>query len=102
MKKLKERYEAIVDEYIRLFEKKHKLELEFWVSDDKTDVACFGCTYYFHVSDIMYDINNNLPKRLILNWLDDNVEYHKRKGLNINLHSYFKGMRFEDLKDVEK
>jgi hypothetical protein len=102
MKQLKERYEVIVDEYIRLFEKKHKLELEFWVSDDKTGVAAFGCIYYFHISDIMYDINNNLPKRLILNWLDDNVEYHERKGMNINLHSYFKGMRFEDLKDVEK
>ena len=102
MKKLKERYEAIVDEYIRLFEKKHGLKLEFWVADDNTGVACFGDIYFFNISDIMYDINNKLPKNLIIQWLEDNVKYHDRKGQYINLHSYFKGMRFEDLKDVEK
>ena len=102
MKKLKERYEAIVDEYIRLFEKKHGLELEFWVSDDKTGIVCFGDINFFHVSDIMYDIDNELPQGLIIQWIEDCVEYNERKGMNINLHSYFKGMRFEDLKDVEK
>jgi len=101
MNKLKDRYEAIIDEYVRLFEKKHGLELEFWVSDDKTGVAAFGGIYYFNVSDIIYDIENELPKMFICQWLEDCCEYHERKGRNISLHSYFKGIRFEDLEDVE-
>jgi hypothetical protein len=102
MKKLKDRYEAIIDEYIRLFEKKHGLELEFWVSENKTGIACFGDVYFFHISDIIYDIDNELPEDLIIQWLEDTIEYNERKGMNINLQSYAKGLRFEDLKDVEK
>ena len=99
--KLKALYETIADEYVYLFEKKHGLELEHWVSDDKTGVACFGDIYFFNVSDIMYDINNKLPKGFILQWIEDNVDNQEKKGY-INLNSYFKGMRFEDLPDVEK
>lgn len=100
MKTLKERYEKIIDEYVKLFEKKHEVELEFWVSDDKTGVACFGDIYYFSVSDIIYDINNNLPERMIFEWLEDNVEYYERKGQTINLSSYHKGLRLEQFTDI--
>jgi hypothetical protein len=100
MKKLINRYEKVIDEYVRLFEKKHGLELEFWVSDNKTGVAAFGDIYYFNVSDIIYDIENELPKNFICQWLEDSVEYYERKGQNINLHSYFKGMRYENLPDA--
>lgn len=92
---LKERYEAIVDEYITLFEKKHNLELEFWVADDKSGTACFGDINFFNISDIMFDIDNKLPKGLILDWLNDSVEFHETKGY-INLESYSKGVRFQD------
>ncbi len=99
--KLKALYETIADEYVYLFEKKHGLKLEFWVADDKTGVACFGDVYFFTASDIMYDINNKLPKGFILQWIEDNVDNQEKKGY-INLHSYFKGMRFEDLPNIEK
>ena len=80
MKTLKERYEKIIDEYVKLFEKKHNVELEFWVNDDKTGIACFVGVYYFSASDIIYDINNNLPENMIFGWLEDNVDYYERKG----------------------
>lgn len=96
---LKERYETIVDEYIALFEKKHKIELEFWVADDKSGTACFGDIMFFNISDIMFDIDNNLPKNLILDWLNDSVEFSETKGY-INLESYSKGVRFQDRTDI--
>lgn len=98
-KTLKERYESIVDEYIALFEKKHKLELEFWVADDKSGTACFGNIMFFNISDIMFDIDNKLPKRLILDWLEDNVEFRATKGY-LNLESYSKGVRLQDRTDI--
>ncbi len=90
---LKERYESIVDEYVAIFEKKHNLKLEFWVSDDKSGTACFGCINFFNISDIMFDIDNKLPKGLIIDWLNDSVESNKSKGY-ISLESYSKGVRY--------
>ena len=100
MKTLKEQYESIIDTYIEYFEKKHNLVLEYWVSDNKTGVASFGDIYFFNVADIIYDINNDLPKNYICQWLEDNVEYYEKKQRNINLDSYFKGLRFESLPDA--
>jgi hypothetical protein len=99
MKNLKEKYEKIIDEYVRLFEKKHELYLEHWVSDDKTGVACFGDILYYSVSDIIFDINNNLPVGLAIDWVYDTVEYHSNveHPNYINLFSYSKGLRYSDL-----
>ena len=101
MKSLKEKYENVVDEYVKRFENKHDLILEFWVNNDSTGVACFGDIYYFTISDIIYDINNKLPKGLILKWIEDSVDFYEQKGQSINLHSYFKGLRYGDLDDVK-
>ena len=90
---LKERYESIVDEYVAIFEKKHNLNFEFWVSGDKCGTACFGCINFFSISDIMFDINNKLPKGLIIDWINDSVESNKSKGY-ISLYSYSKGIRY--------
>lgn len=95
MKTLKERYESVIDEYIKKFEKKHDLELDHWVSNDKSGIACFGDIYFFNVSDILYDINNNLPKKLICQWLEDSVGFREKKGQYINLSSYWMGLRYE-------
>jgi hypothetical protein len=100
MTTLKEKYESIIDEYVKRFEKKHGLQLESWVSDDKNGVACFGDILYFSVNDIIYDINNKLPKGLIINWLEDGIDYYEKKGQTINIHSYAKGLRYQDLPDA--
>lgn len=97
---LKEKYESVVDEYVKRFEKKHDLQLEFWVADDKTGVASFGDVYCFNVGYIIYDINNDLPNNLIIKWVEDGIDYYKKKNQMINLHSYAKGLRYQDLPDV--
>lgn len=101
MKSLKQQYEDIIDQYIKLFEKKHGLELDHWVSGDKSGIASFGDIFYFNVSDILFDINNKLPKDLITKWLHDGVDFYERKGQYINLFSYWKGLRYQDLEDVK-
>ena len=65
---------------------------------DKSGTACFGDIMFFNVSDIMFDIDNKLPKDLVLDWLNDSVEFHEDKGY-ISLESYSKGVRFGDKKD---
>lgn len=100
MKKLKQQYDQIIDQYIKIFEKKHGLEFEFFVGDDNSGVACFGDIFYFNISDILFCINNKLPKHLIIDWLYDSIEFNMIGSINLN--SYWKGLRYKDLNNFEK
>ena len=91
---MKEELDFILTKYIEEFEKKHDLNFEFAVDDDLMNVLSFGCVFYFDIKDIIFDIENNLPKDLIIDWLYDNLE---NEGNYINLQSYYKGLRHIDL-----
>ena len=86
---IEERYNNIVSEYIKLFEEKHDLELDFWISDQIGTVAQFG-DYYFDFQDILFDINNDLEEDLIIEWYDYVLENVGKHEYNINLMSYKK------------
>ena len=95
--RLRDKLDNILKEYIRLFEEKHEVFFEYAVGDDLMGLLCFG-DYLFTMRDIIYDIDNNLPKSLIFQWQDDSFDsitnpHHKK----INLQSYARGLRFEDL-----
>lgn len=94
---LRNKLDNILKGYINLFEEKHEVFFDYAVGDDLMGLLCFG-EYLFAVGDIIYDIDNNLPKKLIFQWQDDSFDsitnlYHKK----INLQSYAMGLRFEDL-----
>lgn len=94
---LQERLDIVLMEYVRAFEDKHGVEFEFAINDDLMTVLHFG-DWYFDISDIVYDIDNNLSKHLILNWhnnMMDETGNPDRKW--INLHSYAQGLRLESL-----
>jgi len=99
MKDLKTRYEKICSDYIKTFVKKHDYEFSGWVGDDIGGIACFVEQYYFNLNDIVYDVNNNLPQNLIFEWQEYLVDKHFKnqelgvEDVNINLRSYWKGMR---------
>lgn len=93
---LRGKLDRVLKEYIRQFEKKHECYFEFAVSDDLTGIVCFGDIAYFHISDIIFDIDTNQPKSLIFEWINDCVENEEK---TINFSSYAMGLRFEDLKD---
>ena len=96
MKDLQKSYNRICSEYIKLFEKKQDLELDFWVSNDIGGVACFGDIYFFTFDDIKLDIDSNQPKGLIISYLEDSMEF--REMDQINYKSYCMGLRYKDLK----
>lgn len=83
--------------YIKKFEKAHGVELDWSVNDDLMDMLCFG-DHYFNISDIIYDVDNKLPVRLIFEWQDAGIEAHfKGNDKVINLQSYSKGLRYESI-----
>lgn len=96
---LRNKLDSILKEYIRLFEEKHEVFFDYAVGDDLMGLLCFG-EYLFVVGDVIYDIDNDLPKRLIFEWQNDSFDsitnpHHKK----INLQSYAMGLRFEHLKE---
>ena len=98
-RQLREELEDILKSYIRKFEAKHDVEMQYAVDDDITGVLDFGDVYFFNTTDVVYDIDHDLPKGLILQWAKDSVDDSKNPTRQtINLHSYAKGLRFEDLR----
>jgi len=95
---LKDRYEKICNEYIKIFSDKQDIQFDEWMGGIVGGVAGFISEYYFNFSDIVYDINSDQPKGLILRWQDDYLE-NVPNGRNINYYSYSKGLRYSDLQD---
>jgi len=96
---LKQRYESVATAYLNKFIKKQDIDFDGWVGDDIGGIASFCCQYFFNLDDIRYDIDNNCKKGLILRWQEDGVEHHMKGNFDtINYHSYFKGLRYENLK----
>ena len=96
---LRKEWEEILMAYIRKFEEKHDVKLQYAVDDDIMGVLDFGYVYFFNATDVVYDMDHNLPKGLILQWAEDSVDDSKNPARQtINLQSYAMGLRFEDLK----
>lgn len=96
---LRKELEETLMAYIRLFEEKHDLELQYAINDDIMGVLDFGYVYFFNIADVVYDIDHDLPKGLILQWAEDSADDNKNPTRQtINLHSYAKGLRFENLR----
>lgn len=95
--KLKDDLENAVNKIIKAFEKKQGLNFEFFVCDDVTGVACFGCVYYFNIQDICHDIFTEQPKEQIIDWLHDSMGNEKQY---INYQSYCKGARYNNGTDT--
>ena len=92
------RYLQVLDEYIELFEEKEELQFNGFIGRQFGGVCEFA-DMLFDFLDIKYCIDNNLPKGMIIQWYDHNLEYNQDKEpgqiCNINLHAYSKGKRHE-------
>ena len=91
---MRDKLKKIMKKYIKVFEKKHDMYFEFAINDDYLGILSFGDIYYINASDLVYDIDNDLPKSLILDWMNDNLE---NKDNYINLHAYANGLRHSDI-----
>ena len=93
----------VLSAYIQMFEDKHEVDMQYSVDDELIGDLCFGDAYFFHIADVVYDIDHDLPKGLILQWAEDNADDKKNPTRQtINLHSYAMGLRFEDLEENKR
>jgi hypothetical protein len=92
---LQSNYNNAVNEYIKVFEKKHGYYFTDWVGSEVGGIACFIEQYFFNFSDIKLDIDQKVKKNLIFEYQDDCLSHPKK---TINFKSYVMGLRFEDIK----
>jgi hypothetical protein len=99
LKKLKNQYDNVCNEYVRRFCEKQKIDFDGWIGDEAGGIASFICQYFFNMSDIILDITTNQPAGFILDWQSDGVDYNllKDKTEYINYNSYIMGLRYSDL-----
>lgn len=83
---MKKQLEKVLKQYIKEFEKKQDLTFEFAVGDNLMEVISFGYVYFFNMSDIIYDIDNNIKENIIIEWL----EYTIQEKDYINYRTYLK------------
>lgn len=88
---IKKRYEDICNEYVDKFCEKQELYNNGWVEDQVGGIV--ECSYLpFNFQDIVWDINSNQPKRLIIDWYYESVDNPEK---SINYYSYTKGLRIK-------
>ena len=86
---LKQEYIDIVDKYLFAFIRKQNIKFDGWVGNDIGGVAQFIEQYYFDFDDIRMDIDNNVPKGIILDWQNDNIDNNSNdEGIIVNYKSY--------------
>ena len=83
---MKKQLEKVLKQYIKEFEKKQDLTFEFAVDDDLMTSILFENGIHFYMTDIIYDIDNNIEKGLIDKWF----EYVLVNESCINYRTYLK------------
>ena len=95
MKKLSERYEEVVNEYLDLFCEKHDVYHSGWIGGQVGGfIEISDC--YFRFEDIKTDVDLNALKdknNSIWDWYWSNMDEEQQ----INYYSYVKGLRLENL-----
>ena len=90
--KLKKDYEKACKEYIKLFCEKQDLGFDGFVNDEIGGIALCS-DFFFNFQDIVWDVNAKIPKGVIIDWYDAQLENPEKA---INYYSYTKGLRHEE------
>lgn len=91
MTTLQKKYSESVNAYLKVFENKQGIKLEFWVHEDNFSLASFGDVLFISFYDIKHDIDNDIPANTIIDWI-----YHELGGKreeHISYNNYIKGIR---------
>ena len=94
MKTLKEKRIAVDELYLKAFCKKHDTYYDF-VNEDMVLIG--DC--YFNLSDIYYDIDNDVSLNLIWDWYSQTLDRAMENKRTINFSSWVSGLRY-DLVDL--
>lgn len=99
-KKLKDRFDLVVNEYIKKFAKKHEIEFDYWIGGDTGEIASFSEYYVFSCYEIRYDIDNDVPKPILFNWY--NLRMTDNNGYEISYKNYVLGLRPKHIIESER
>lgn len=94
IEKLKRDYEKACNQYMKLFCEKQDMYFDGFVNDDIGGIALCS-DFFFNFQDIVWDVNAKIPKGVIIEWYDAQMENPERA---INYYSYTKGLRHKDIK----
>jgi hypothetical protein len=78
-------YNKSVNAYIKEFERRYEVELDYWISDEIGGIAAFG-DYTFNFIDIKYAIDKSIKYRYLIDWYNFIFDFGKK--CFINLDSY--------------
>ncbi len=92
LKQLKLKYEEACDGYLREFCSKNGFDYEpdMWVAGDVGTIAMVG-DMFVTMSDIRYDVDNNIPNGKFYTWYWKNLELHEYDIPYMNYESYCNG-----------
>lgn len=62
--------EALIQE----FEKKQRLEFDYWLDESPCGVASFNGRYFFEFADMYIDLDNGIQEGLILDYHDSMLD----------------------------
>ena len=93
--KLQKKYEDACNQYVQRFCQKQEMDFEHWVGDEIGGIAVCN-DFFFNLHDIIWDINSEQPKELIIDWYYDTLDHTEKE---MNYYSYTKGLRYVDVKN---
>jgi len=94
IEKLKKDYEKVCNQYMKLFCEKQDIGFDGFVNDDIGGIALCS-DFFFNFQDIVCDVNAKIPKGVIIEWYDAQLENPEKA---INYYSYTKELRHKDIK----
>jgi hypothetical protein len=90
MKTLKEKRIAVNELYLKAFCKKHHTYYDF-VNEDMVLIG--DC--YFNITDIYYDIDNDVSGNLIWDWYSATLDRAMEDKRTMNFSSWVMGLRYD-------
>ena len=88
---LKKQYEFVCNEYVEKFCNKQEMDFEGWVGGTIGGIA-YCNDFYFNFQDIVFDINSEQAKGLIISWYYENWDFPRK---SISYFSFTKGLRVQ-------
>ncbi len=89
---LQQTYQSACLSYIKAFEKKQGYEFTDWIGS--YDIAIFIDQYFINLSDVRFDIDEDVPAGTIIEWYDATLEVGLLGETIINYRSWVKGARY--------
>jgi hypothetical protein len=85
-------YEKAVESYAIAFCEKHGFDLKDadWVNNEPGTILCVA-DYFFDFREIKYDIDNDVPKEMMIRYYDYCLDLHHTGGKPVNYKNWLNG-----------